>query len=685
MSSLLYRASGLLILALALPFGASAGPVVKLSTASLIFANRATGTSSTPQTVTITNIGDATLTIASINQTGSSSGDFVTTSFCGVFVAAGASCNISVFFTPSVTGLRTASLVIYDNAGDSPQTITLTGTGTVAGPVAVLSPLALTFGNQVIGTSSASQTITLANNGTAVLNSKGYSVGGPPPVDFAVTSADCLYSVGGIGVNGSCQFSVTFKPSGPGTKIAVFQIADDSPDSPHKITMTGTGTTAPPSAGTAASTYHVFPQVADGYFADGSYFQSTVLVTNSNPNLGLSSCTLSLRAMALNGQDRFSFNVGTTFSFATPGNASALQSGYASLQCSSNVEAQLLFALYTPAGTKVSEATVFSSPSASFLRIVADHTGGSHLGLAIANDSVPSGSYTLRVYDVNGNLIGAPALVIPGGQNRAVFLDQLLTLPQNYQGYVDILASGASASVIGLKFTGNTFTTVPASIMGPASVTANTGDIFPQIADGSFDDGSYFRSTLVVSTGSTVYARCTLQLHGLTVNGQSQIAFFVNGEFTFASPGNAQKIQTGYASLQCDQKVDAQLLYSFYTADGTKLSEATVFPSPPSASLRVVADYRGGSRLGLAIANDSSQSAGYTVRAYDAGGNVVGSATVTVGANQSRSAFLDDLVTLPGNYNGYLDIIGNGNLVSAIGLNFTGNTFTTIPAVVVAQ
>ena len=115
-----------------------------------------------------------------------------------------------------------------------------------------------------------------------------------------------------------------------------------------------------------------------------------------------------------------------------------------------------------------------------------------------------------------------------------------------------------------------------------------------------------------------------------------------------------------------------------------KISEATVFPSPASASLRVVADDRGNSRLGLAIANDSSQSVGYTVRAYDVGGTIIGSAIVTVGANQNRAAFLDELMTLPSNYHGYVDILGNGNLASAIGLTFTGNTFTTIPAVVIA-
>jgi hypothetical protein len=678
-----YLRIGVLILALALPVtgsAASPGPVVQLSAASLTFGNQATGTLSPAQSVTITNTGDAALTIANTILTGSNPGDFIETIHCGVFVVPGGSCSISVVFNPSASGSRMASLVINDNAGDSPQTIALSGTGTIPTPLAVLSPIGLSFGSQMIATSSAPQTIILSNNGTSQLHLRSISIGGPGG-DFQFSPM--INCPGTINVNASCQIYVTFKPTGPGTRVGLIQIMNDSPDSPQKITVTGTGTVTQPAPGITASSYHVFPQIADGYFADGSYFQSTLLVTNSNPSLGNSSCTLLLRGLALNGQTQVSFTVGTTFSYVTPGKSSALQTGYTTLQCSSNVEAQLVYSLYTSAGTKISEATVFSSPPASMLRIVADNTGGSRLGLAIANDSSPMGFYTIRVYDVGGNLIGAPVLTISGGQNRAVFLDEILTLPQNYSGYVDIVALGSSASVIGLKFTGNIFSTVPAAILGPASVTANTYHIFPQIADGYFADGSYFQSTLVVTNVGSGSTNCTLQLHGMTVNGQSQISFLPGAEFTFVSPGNVQAIQSGYASLQCASKVEAQLRYSFYSPAGTKRYEATVFSSLPSASLRVAADYRGGSRLGIAVANDSSQSAGYTLRAYDAGGNVIGSANVTVGGNQNRAAFLDELVTLPNNYYGYVDILGNTSFASVVGLSFTANTVTTVPAVVV--
>ncbi len=102
---------------------------VSLSPNSLTFGNQGLGTSSRPQTVTLSNTGTAPLEINSIMVTGSDSGDFTQTNNCGSSVAAGAKCTIAVTFTPTATGSRSASLSITDNAPGSPQTVSLSGTG----------------------------------------------------------------------------------------------------------------------------------------------------------------------------------------------------------------------------------------------------------------------------------------------------------------------------------------------------------------------------------------------------------------------------------------------------------------------------------------------------------------------------------------------------------------------------
>jgi hypothetical protein len=106
------------------------GTVVQLSPTSLSFGSVKVGTKSAGKTVTLTNKGTTSLSIASIKPTGTNAGDFSETNTCGTGIGAGASCTISVFFKPTATGARSASLSVTDNGGGSPQTVKLSGTGT---------------------------------------------------------------------------------------------------------------------------------------------------------------------------------------------------------------------------------------------------------------------------------------------------------------------------------------------------------------------------------------------------------------------------------------------------------------------------------------------------------------------------------------------------------------------------
>jgi hypothetical protein len=89
------------------------------------FGAQLAGTTSDPQTVTLSNTGTATLTISSITA----SGDFSASDTCGTSLVAGSNCPISVTFHPTAGGSRTGTLTITDNAFDSPQHVALSGTG----------------------------------------------------------------------------------------------------------------------------------------------------------------------------------------------------------------------------------------------------------------------------------------------------------------------------------------------------------------------------------------------------------------------------------------------------------------------------------------------------------------------------------------------------------------------------
>jgi hypothetical protein len=106
------------------------GPVVSLSPTSLAFGNQAVDMTGTAQTVTLSNTGNAALSITSVGLTGTNASDFDESNTCPSSLAAGANCTIVVMFTPSVAGIEAASLSIADSASGSPQTAGLSGAGT---------------------------------------------------------------------------------------------------------------------------------------------------------------------------------------------------------------------------------------------------------------------------------------------------------------------------------------------------------------------------------------------------------------------------------------------------------------------------------------------------------------------------------------------------------------------------
>ncbi len=112
-------------------FTKSANPLVTLSTTNLDFGTIRVGRESKAQTVTLTNTGGGPLNLVSpgIAITGANSGDFSEANDCQFPIALYASCTFAVTFAPTAAGQETATLSISDDAGGSPQKVTLSGTG----------------------------------------------------------------------------------------------------------------------------------------------------------------------------------------------------------------------------------------------------------------------------------------------------------------------------------------------------------------------------------------------------------------------------------------------------------------------------------------------------------------------------------------------------------------------------
>jgi len=205
-----------------------AAPVASLSSTTLTFPTTTVAATSPAQAITITNTGGAGLTISSVTTTG----NFAQTNNCPASLVGGTSCSVNVTFTPTAPGNLYGTVTITDNAGNSPQTVTLSGVGAAA-PVVSLSSTSLTFTSQAIGSTSAPQTITMTNTGTAALTISGITVTG----DFAQ-----LNTCGtGLAPTASCAINVTFTPTATGSRTGLLTITDNAAGSPQVINLGGGG------------------------------------------------------------------------------------------------------------------------------------------------------------------------------------------------------------------------------------------------------------------------------------------------------------------------------------------------------------------------------------------------------------------------------------------------------------
>lgn len=207
---------------------------VTLTPTSLTYATQLIHTSSPSQAATLTNTGTITVNITSISTTG----PYSQTNNCGSTLTALASCTINVVFTPTKAGTQSGTLTVVDDGPNSPQTVTLSGVGTVVS----FTPTSLSFGNQTVKTSSPPQTITMKNVGATSFNINKISVTGSRVTSFIIqNTSTCPLSGGSLGAGTSCTINVVFTPQLKGALNANVTAQDTGGGSPQNVPMSGTG------------------------------------------------------------------------------------------------------------------------------------------------------------------------------------------------------------------------------------------------------------------------------------------------------------------------------------------------------------------------------------------------------------------------------------------------------------
>jgi hypothetical protein len=248
--------------------------------------------SSASQTVTVTNSGNANLLVGAVGSTNPLAAPFsITNDGCSnQTIAPAASCTLKVSFSPTATGAFTDSFNIPSNdAAKSSVTMNVSGTGaavpvpsmTVTDSVAPTTDLQLPFGSINAG-SSASQTVTVTNSGTASLVMGALGSTNPLAAPFTLINDTCSNQT--IAPAASCTVRVTFAPTTTGTFTDSFSIpSNDTAKSPMTMNVSGTGAAVAVPA--ISVTDSVAPandlQVPFGTVIAGSTASQTVTVTNS--------------------------------------------------------------------------------------------------------------------------------------------------------------------------------------------------------------------------------------------------------------------------------------------------------------------------------------------------------------------------------------------------------------------
>ncbi len=210
-------------------------PADSFSPTKLSFPSQLINTASSAMSVTLTNAGGAALTINSINIEGANKSDYaLTTNTCGATLAAGSKCTMSVTFTPSALGSRTANITVSDDACSSPHVLPLSGKGTEI----TMAPSPVNFGSQTVGTTSAPMTVTLTNHGTTAVTVSKASITGANKSDFTITSNGCT-TIPASG--GTCTINLTFTPGAKGARKATLSVTDNDKGSPQTDVLEGTG------------------------------------------------------------------------------------------------------------------------------------------------------------------------------------------------------------------------------------------------------------------------------------------------------------------------------------------------------------------------------------------------------------------------------------------------------------
>ncbi len=271
-------------------------PPLLLSPAKVAFNNQTVGSTSAAQVVTVANATDGALTITRIVLNGQfNPADFAQTNNCPATLDAGATCQITITFTPTGVGARSSWIEIDDNAPVPTQYEPLTGTGT--GGILQVQPgnLKTIAGNGTAGYSGDRGPAPVAelNNPDGISFDRQGNLYITDELNNVIRKVDTAGNISTVAGNGTAGFS---GDGGPATKAELNSPYGVTADSAGNLYIQDTGNARIREVDTTGTITTIAGNGTFGYTGDGGPAKNAELNVNQGArfdaagNLYLADC-----------------------------------------------------------------------------------------------------------------------------------------------------------------------------------------------------------------------------------------------------------------------------------------------------------------------------------------------------------------------------------------------------------
>jgi hypothetical protein len=428
------------------------------------------------------------------------------------------------------------------------------------------------------------------------------------------------------------------------------------------------------------------PQLAfGGGWYTALYFSNTTgaVVTVKVSFIGNDGSALSVPLTGIGSvtSQTLNINPGATVILEAPNTGNLVQ-GWAEAALPAGVDGYAVFR-QSVAGRADQEAVVPLTPEDSLAANFSYDDTNFTTTLSFLNPSNQQATATITVYASDGTQLGSTQVVLAARSKQAAILRNLLPAVVGNRGRVALSVTSGAVSVLGIRFEGSAFTSIPVTHASQLPVSS-TLFVVPQVAfGGGWYTAFYFSNTTASPISFPVNfmdsggAPLSVPLAGIgSVTGQT-VRLNPGATVVLEAPNNGSLVQ-GWAETTLPPGVIGYAIFR-QSVVGRADQEAVV-PLTIESSMGADFSYDDTNfNTSIAFLNPSNQQATLTITIYAAGGTQLGSAQVVLAPRSKQSKVLHDLVpNMAGNRGWASFSVPNGD-ISVLGLRFGGEAFTTIP------